>query len=174
MSCCKDNLESPPWYFCDEARQKALLVELNSWTGTRFFPNMCKKGIGVDCIQFVSQVLINTGAMQPFDFPRYAWRSGGAAMLALLRRGVNERHELFPIWTGPGSATGWPPLLPGDGFICSNGVANHHASIYAGDNTVWHVLMNRGVCQANVTDPGFVSLVQNIYRPSTLPKPTLI
>ena len=152
-------------YFRDRARRRALVRELESWRGTRFFPNLCKKGVGVDCVQFAAQVLIDVGALAPFHFPKYAWRSGGPDMLVLLRSCINSHPELVPIWPGPGDAAGWPELLPGDVFAFSTGVANHHLGIYAGDNTLYHVLARRGVCQANVTDPTIRGLTVGIWRP---------
>ena len=151
------------FFFASEARQIALRCELDSWRGTRFFPNFGKKGIGVDCVQFVALVLVNLGAITAFHLPPYSWRSGGAAMRDRLLEAVNERPELLPIWDC--SHTGWPELLPGDVFAFSNGISNHHLGIYAGDNILWHILARRGVCLANVTDPTIRSLTIAIWRP---------
>lgn len=154
--------------FSDEpffaTRQQALLAEIAGWEGTRFWPGCgakAKKGVGADCVSFVERVLVNTGAIQPVDWPRYVAVGGGERSLVLIVRTIDQIPNVRKIWK-PGAE--WPELLPGDFLLRSYGDDHYHLALYGGDQTLWNMRVRRGVCRANLHDKFALKKVRAIYR----------
>lgn len=144
------------WYFDTETKQKALLAELESWRGTRFWEQTAgraKKGVAADCVSFCERVYVALGAMDPFQWPRYVTHHGGPAMFELVVASVAKVPGLTVVWTPAAMVQASGILMPGDLVVASSGKALHHLAIYAGDNTLWHCVAGEGVSQGNIHDP---------------------
>lgn len=158
-------------FFGTEERQRALLAELESWKGTRFWPRAggrAKKGVGADCVSFVQNVLVNTGAIQAIGWPKYVISNGGWEMFDLLTETLAAIPTMEIVWRsfpdGEHNAAR-PELIPGDVFLVSQGANRHHLGIFGGDQTLWHCTWElRGVGTGNIHDPLVKDHTKAIYR----------
>jgi hypothetical protein len=150
-------------FFEAECRQIELRNELALWKGTRFWRHaagQAKRGVGADCVSFVAGVMINVRAMGPIDWPTYVTFGGGHEMLERLVDTLGCIPGLWPVWERIGDK---PELMAGDILLRSIGNDFHHLAVYAGDNTVWHILRH-GVCTANAQDPFINNHLHSIWR----------
>jgi hypothetical protein len=157
----KPTVPAPDSFFASEGNAGALLFELRSWLGTRFFPQAAPavKGVRADCVSFVEAALVNVGAIKPIKWPAYVTRTGGDKMRLLLLSTLNSIPELANVGTDVSAS------LFGDILVCSSGKALHHLAINGGANTIWHATEDGGgVCQANLTDPVIANHLIAIYR----------
>jgi cell wall-associated NlpC family hydrolase len=162
------------WYFDNPQRQAALLAELESWRGTRFWEQTsgrARKGVCADCVSFCERVYVALGAMEPIRWPRYVTHHGGAAMLTLVLESVAKIPRLAVIWTPETGIELANVLMPGDLVVASSGRALHHMAIYSGGNTLWHCVAGEGVCQGNIHDPIIRKHTRAVYRFQGLEEP---
>ena len=146
-------------FFGWPTRQRALLLELETWKGTRFFRRSAPavKGVRADCVSFVEAVLVNLGAISPIAWPDYVTHYGGEAMLELMIKTLDAIPEL--------KAATPDKLLPGDLLACSAGKNLHHLALFSGGNVIWHAWeQGGGVCTANSHDPLFRKNLVAVYR----------
>lgn len=152
-------------FFHSTERQKCLLLEISEWKGTRFWAacgERAKKGVGADCVTFVERVLVNLGAIQPVEWPKYVSAGGGAEMRELLIQAIGGVPEIEAIWRP--SDGGQPILEIGDFILRSIGNDYHHLAIYAGNKTFWHMRDRRGLCTANLYDRHATRDLHRVYR----------
>ena len=153
------------YYFSSPERQAALLAELKSWLGTRFWERaagFARKGMTADCVSFAHQVLVNTGAIQPVTFPHYVAQFGGSPMLTKLLQSIDEIPQLERVWS---VGEPMPSPLAGDLWVGSSGRAMHHVGIYGERHTLWHCSpMANGVAITGTTDPRIQEHLRRIYR----------
>ncbi len=153
------------WYFDNPQRQAALLSELQSWRGTRFWEQAsgrARKGVCADCVSFCERVYVALGAMEPIQWPRYVTHHGGAAMFDLVLESLAKVPRLAVVWEP--SAGGEPALMVGDLIVASSGKALHHLAIYSGDNTLGHCVAGEGVSTGNIHDPIIRKHTQRVCR----------
>lgn len=147
-------------FFSTRPRVAALIRELESWRGTRFFRRAAPaiKGVRADCVSFAEAVMVNLGAIKPIDWPAYVTHYGGEPMLALLLKTLDAIPQLKQL--APSTLA-----IPGDLLACSAGKNLHHLAIYAGMNTLWHAMEKEGgISTANIHDPLFRKHLVAIYR----------
>jgi hypothetical protein len=157
-------------FFESPERQAALLAELESWKGTRFWREAgakAKKGVGADCVSFVEKVLVAVGAIQPIEWPDYVVFDGGAEMATLMEQTLDAIPELVKVWP-QGVADPIEITIPGDIWFRTVEIRGgesdfHHLAIYRGDNTLVQ-MRERGVTTANVHDRFAIRKLQAIYR----------
>jgi hypothetical protein len=152
------------WFFGTEARRLALVAELESWAGTRFWRGTrgrAVKGVRADCVSFCEAVMVNLGAMKRLRWPAYV-TNGGETMRQLLARTLSEIPKLVQVWE-PGSSAD-KIFWPGDLLAGSAGDGRHHMGIYAGGNVIWHCTMQHGVCKGTLQDPALEQHLIGIYR----------
>lgn len=157
-------------YFGSAERQLELLLEIESWEGTRFWRGageQAKKGVGADCVSFAEKVLINVGAIQPIKWPKYVIYGGGDDMADLMTKTLDSIPELVKVWE-PGTVV--DPIaitVVGDVWFRSVDVRDqvdyHHLAIFTGDNTLVQ-MRERGLARANVHDRYAIKRLQAIYR----------
>jgi cell wall-associated NlpC family hydrolase len=73
-----------------------IVTEARTWKGTRFVHQGRVKGLGVDCVGFISEVAKNVGIVDveiPLD---YRPHEDGAAMLVLLKEHMDLVEEMQP------------------------------------------------------------------------------
>lgn len=131
-------------YFLSAKTQEQLFEELESWRGTKFAENQCVKGAGVDCVRFAAAVLVRLGAINRFDWPRYALRGAGKlgeeTILRTIRQNIPNLIECDD------------PVMPGDVVLLRNSGVTH-VGLLGRHPEVWHALVRKGVTDANLKDP---------------------
>lgn len=148
-------------YYDDELKFRSLKRSLESWRGTKYsHSGVCIKGIGSDCVRFVEAVAVETGAIQPINWPKYVTKNGGPAMLDLLLSTLDNIPRMERIW----KAGDGPIPHPKRGWILviSSGRAIHHLSIVGNPPQVWHCL--DGVAEANYFDSSIRHHLFAIYE----------
>ena len=145
------------YYFEDVERQRELKKILDEWLDTPFRHHCGVKGMGCDCIHFVSRVLEETGVLQwrkdimP-DYPR-DWH------LHNTRELLSERMEKELNV----EKVGLSDLMNGDIILSHYGKAASHAGIYYDDH-VYQSLDNIGVCKIHFNDRGYRKQMKYAYR----------
>lgn len=148
------------WFFDKAENVDRLRTELLSWVGTGFRQNACRKGVCVDCVQFVQSALQAVGAVAPMAFPAYTVYHGGAEMLPLVL-GNLKAQSLAQVWAAKVSVpvrqagccgdegetvlveqpnTEPASLMAGDVVFFSSGKAWHHLAIFDAWPRVWHAV----------------------------------
>lgn len=154
-------------FFRNPHHVQALLEEIESWHGTRFWAQAgarAKKGIGADCVSWAEKVMVNIHALKPIEWPEYVVTGGGEIMLGLLLNSMDQVPELGRVYTFGDSQ--YPPLIVGDIFVRSVEARedeHHHVAIYEGHNTLRH-MRRRGLSRANIFDTYSLRKVQAIFR----------
>jgi cell wall-associated NlpC family hydrolase len=147
------------YYFDNPDHVLALQVELVRWIGTPFLEGAgrrAKEGVCADCVSFCEAVLVNLGAINPIEWPRYVM-GGGKAMLTLLLSRIKQIPELEQVSTDA-------VLLPGDLMVYSGATGIHHVAIYAGSQTLWHCALRYNVTTNNVNDPKYRGALIALFR----------
>lgn len=113
-----------------QERQDKARAEADAWHGTPHYDRMKKKGVGVDCINFVSAILEAAGLWPAFRMPGYSTRTGLGR-----RENVIERilHKVAHCETISETAE-W---AFGDIVVFTVGRQSNHVGIYL-DGFIWH------------------------------------
>lgn len=151
-------------FFQGAERQAALRREIGEWRGTRFWGgcgSRAKKGVGADCVSFAEKVLVNVGAIERIEWPRYAVAGGGPDSLKKILEAMGTVRNMGELWL---QGLAWPELLPGDVFLRSFKDDYHHLAIFGGGKTLWHFWPKQGLREANICDRQATKHVQAIYR----------
>lgn len=131
------------YYFEDEENQKHLKVILDEWVGTPFRHRCAVKGLGADCIHYVSAVLHELGIIN-FDnvkIPDYPpdWHLHNTQQLLL-----EEIHKHLNT-----EQVNLNELMNGDIVLSHFGKAASHASIYF-DEHLYHAINGIGVIKEQI------------------------
>ena len=133
------------YYFEDPGKQKELKGVLESWLGTPFRHWSGVKGLGCDCIHFVTGVMAEMGIVPEggYKIQRYArdWHihSGEEMLLEGVRKQLNA--EEVPLSTP----------MNGDIFLFQFGRACSHAGIYYDDH-IYQAINNIGARKLHFLD----------------------
>ncbi|WP_052360956.1 hypothetical protein [Geminisphaera colitermitum] len=138
-----------PWFLPD-ARRDAVDRIARSWEGTPFFPHAASRGKtgGVDCVNYVHEVLVETGVIPRQTLPDYT-----------LDHARHNPHSQLLRWllaatAGPEPGFGEktlilvPPrghILPGDLFAIRTGLLDHHLAVAIHHAQVAHAIEGAGV-----------------------------
>lgn len=116
---------------------------------------MAKKGVGIDCLHFVREVMVSAGVTETFDFPYYSPRWG-------IGRGNNVLERLFMRCYDAKFVGFDEPLQDGDVLIFAVGRQSNHCGIVL-DGQCWHSQAARVVYPIQITADIMDSL-QSIVR----------
>jgi cell wall-associated NlpC family hydrolase len=120
-----------------EERIALAKASLNKWRGTPHVDRMAEVGKGVDCINFVKEILVDAEIIEPVQLIRYSTRDGMHSQSDRLKDEVAAALHCKEI--SPGA------IEFGDIIIFKNGQGvSAHCGIFA-DESVWHSLVKRGV-----------------------------
>lgn len=131
------------------------------WGGTPHRNRIAVPGQGIDCIRFVFEVLIASGAAPRFTLPAYNPNLG-------LLREVNIMGTLIADYMHAETLPADAPLTFGDLLIFQCGEVSNHMGIVI-DGSVWHVpgkgrcgpaalsTITGLQCIIRITEPGFKS-----------------
>jgi hypothetical protein len=141
-----------PWFHPDD-RRAALDRIARSWEGTPFFPHAASRGPvgGVDCVNYVHEVLVEAGVIERQLLPGYALDHARHNphsqllrwLLAATERSVDKALILVP----PRGH-----ILPGDLFAIRTGLLDHHLAIALFHGQVAHAIEQYGVTFSDQDD----------------------
>jgi cell wall-associated NlpC family hydrolase len=172
---------SEPSYFDDEAKTEALAKEALSWLNTPFRPyfqipqkegepKQDTKGIGIDCVGLVQEVLARTGSMEDFLFPRtmadYQEHQMGDKILDWVRGNIDDPQskrlkELFveldipAVFTDPDAESPMNFFKPGDVLVLKHGSLFHMPIIYDEYLHFVNAVPRMGVIEGTLQDSTF-------------------
>lgn len=122
------------------AERKALAVaSCEKWHGTKHRNRMCQVGVGVDCIQFVKEVLADSGIIEPVAFGSYDVNDGTHNVSLRLSKAISFALDVESV-----------PLEKvafGDLAIFRTGTRSGHVGFCAG-NAIWHALAGQCVTRS--------------------------
>lgn len=143
------------YYFDDIEKQKELKRILDEWIDTPFRHHCGVKGLGCDCIHFVTRVLEELGVMCNVIIPNYPkdWHLHNTR--ELLEEGILKHLKVEKISLSN--------FMNGD-IICSHfGKAASHAGIFF-DVYIYQALNGIGVRRINFSDKKFMARMKFAYR----------
>lgn len=142
-----------------EVRAKAE-ASLLKWHGTPHHNRIAIPGVGVDCIQFVYEVLVDAGIIDRCHFSGYDLTAGMGSVSHSLKQMVKRSIHVIEVPK---------PAEFGDIAIFKTGRRSAHVAFYAGGDDLWHSLGHRQVikspfgqwsreidCGLRITAPGFL------------------
>lgn len=156
-------------YFEDPFNQGRLEIEARRWKGTPFLSGVgshAKPGAGADCVSFVERVLVNVGAIEPIQWPKYATHGGGWDMFSLLLGSLESIQALRCVWVKGSNEP--PKPMPGDVLVGTTGKTLHHLAICMAGGKLVHCLENGGVQEGSLGDAVVKRTLYAIYRPMML------
>jgi cell wall-associated NlpC family hydrolase len=110
----------------------AVVEEALSWISTPFHDCARVKGAGVDCLNFIAAVFIETGLIEPFELPSYKPQWGSHRSEPLFLLGL-ERY-----------AHRVDQYLPGDVVMFHYGRHASHSAIVVDARTIVHAFKPAG------------------------------
>ena len=124
-------------------RKAVALRELHEWHGTRHIDRLAIKGTGVDCINLVYEVLIESGVLERKPLGTYTTADGMNHPTDRLQRAIKHccKCEVIPASEAPQF---------GDIAIFRTGSHSGHVGIFA-EGLLWHALAGRGVTCSDLT-----------------------
>jgi len=143
-----------PWVELQGPSLDALRAVLQSWHGTPYMAGQACKGVGVDCVRFVCEVLRELEGWDEIpmvDIPADASLHNRAGAMAAF-------HKILSAFQ---PATKVSTIQPGDVLVVgpANGGPGHAMIVGPQKNTIWHA-SSMGV---QITGLGFVSGYQKIF-----------
>jgi cell wall-associated NlpC family hydrolase len=120
-------------------------AEAESWLGTRHHNRLAIKGVGVDCIKFVYEVLIAAGILERAELGGYATTIGLHETTHKLKRAFKSCARVLEV----------PPVDPqfGDIVVFKEGKFSAHTGIVI-DGRIFHALSNNVVTASNFVEWG--------------------
>jgi cell wall-associated NlpC family hydrolase len=118
----------------EEMKQKAREA-CHYWQGTPHAHWMRQRGIGVDCIHFVVDVLERAGAIGPAEIPRYSPNIGFRGAEQKLIKEFSDRVPLDLVKQ---------PFQFGDIVIFDPKLSTNHVALFI-DGMLWHALAGQAV-----------------------------
>ena len=109
------------------------------WHGTPHGNRMARVGVGVDCVQFVNEILVASGVVERMPFGGYSV-DAGLHIPSTKIQGVIER-ALFVQTVAAADAQF------GDIAVFKNGTRSAHVGL-VGEKVVWHALANQFVTRS--------------------------
>lgn len=153
-------------FFRTAERRLELHTRLAEWIGTPFHLGAAVRGLGVDCVHFVAEVLRECGQLDRYNFPAYSL-DGGAHLKAsavlswLVADGRFGRVE-------PGLHMAGDVLV----FRIENAGVEHHVGIYSGDlpGRLVSAMGSDGVQVRSLNDATWGAKLTQVWRPLDLQK----
>lgn len=121
-------------------RKRLALRSLSRWHGTPHHNRIAVRGVGVDCIKLVYEVLIDCGILDRVEFSGYDVDSGLWTESTKLQDTI--LRCLHSVWVEESFEFG-------DIFILKTGNRSAHCGLYTDDGNVWHALGNRCVTKSD-------------------------
>jgi cell wall-associated NlpC family hydrolase len=125
-----------------------------SWLGTPFHHHGRLRGVGVDCVQLLGQILVEVGAITDYSFPPYAMDAK-----ALTRSIVVDYLEARPDFQRVEGNT-----MPGDILCIRWHRVPHHCGLVIDAETFVHAVPGRGVVQSPIRERLFARRTEAVYR----------
>ena len=150
-----ESINRMKYYFEQPENLVRLRKALDEWIGTPYRHGQDRKGVGVDCINFVVSSLAESGGMDKVKIPDYAerWMFGDRA---LLRDGLSNSglFEELPWNVTP---------MNGDVMLFHFGKQLSHSALYL-DNFLYHVWASKGVVSTPFGDARMMARLEVIFR----------
>lgn len=121
-------------------RQALAVASCNKWHGTKHRNRMCQVGIGIDCIQFVKEVLADSGIIEPVKLSAYDVNDGTHNVSQRLAAAINFALDVEPVAIEAVSF--------GDLAVFRTGTRSGHVGFCAG-SVIWHALAGQCVTRSN-------------------------
>lgn len=121
-------------------RQELALQSCNKWQGTKHRNRMCLVGVGVDCIQFVKEVLADAGIIDPVKLSGYDVNDGTHNVSQRLASAIGFALDVTPVSVETAAF--------GDLAIFRTGTRSGHVGFCTG-GAIWHALAGQCVTRSN-------------------------
>jgi len=125
----------------DETRKALALAECNRWHGTPHRNRMAQVGVGVDCIQFVNEILIASNVIERQPLGAYDVNDGTHNPSQRLAAAIKFALDVESV-----------PLDQcafGDLAVFNTGRQSGHVG-FCGDGCLWHSLADRCVTKSQL------------------------
>lgn len=124
-------------------RQELARVSCLKWHGTPHRDRMASVGQGVDCVNFIAQVLFDAGTIDDARLPTYTTSDGMWAESTRLQEAILACVRGDWIEAGSGYEFG-------DVLVLKTGRRSAHCAFYSGDDYIWHALAGRFVTRSDL------------------------
>lgn len=122
------------------AERKAIAqATCDKWHGTKHRNRMCQVGVGVDCIQFVNEVLADAGIIERTSFGSYDVTDGTHNVSLRLSKAISFALDVESVAI--------PSVQFGDLAIFRTGTRSGHVGFCA-ENVIWHSLAGQCVTKS--------------------------
>lgn len=146
-------------------REIALRSEIERWLGTPFLHAGNLRGVGVDCVQFVGQLMVSAGVVDSYDFGYYPldWSQHRDRSIILGYIEATGRFHRVEAGQSPHF---------GDIAMFRVGRCVHHCGVIVSPVVFAHVLSRGRVCYGRLDDPTWSKRLDSFYRATALPTGT--
>jgi cell wall-associated NlpC family hydrolase len=144
-------------FFESPSAEIRLLDELRSWAGTPFMHKARVKGVGVDCVHLVGEVMSECRVVQSYDFGDYDldWSQHHERSLIVDYIERTGRFAKLPSWETP---------CAGDVVCFRIGKCEQHCGILVNETRFFHVLVNGRVTVNQLDDATWSHRLGSVYR----------
>lgn len=158
--------------FAKEPRNaRKLILAFLSWQGTPFHEQARVKGVGVDCIHLIAEIMKEAGAISSYTFPKYEVGAGHHTDHSKVREWFENSPDFAEVIPVPDESGGWQAgrFMVGDvlGFLIGRTV-HHIGMVLDTDGGVvrfGHVMIHGKVREAQLDDPAFGKRLACVFRP---------
>lgn len=145
-------------YFDSPLKQARLVEAARRWLGTPFHPHACLQAVGVDCVNLLTAILKEAGAIDGWSFPNYSMDGGNHQDNSQVVQWL-DAHPRFERLA--------PEVIiqPGDVLCFRFGRVPHHVGLLLESNRFLHAMRHYGVIESQLDDPTFAKRLEHTYRP---------
>jgi cell wall-associated NlpC family hydrolase len=154
---------SAPYF--NRQRDVALRAEIESWLGTPFLHTGRVKGVGVDCVQLVGQLMLSAGVVDSYDFGFYPldWAQHRERSIIIDYIEATARFSRLGAEAAPRF---------GDVVMFRIGRCVHHCGVIVSPVVFVHALARGRVCYGRLDDPTWRKRLDSFYRALAHPTPS--
>lgn len=143
-------------YFTKE-KEVALRNEIESWVGTPFLHGASVKGVGVDCVHLVAELMKFAGVVESYEFGYYPLDWSQHHDRSLLIENIEKTQRFVRI-------AAEQPSRFGDVVMFQVGRCVHHCGVMVSPVVFVHVLSRARVCYGRLDDATWSKRLDSFYR----------
>ena len=145
-------------------REVALRAEIESWLGTPFLHTGKVKGVGVDCVQLVGQLMLSAGVVDRYDFGFYPLDWSQHRDRSIIIDYIEATARFISVDADRTARFG-------DIAMFRIGRCVHHCGVMVSPVVFVHALARGRVCYGRLDDPTWSKRLDSFYRALAHPTP---